>query len=141
MNIKEFKNILNKLSNDFDNDDATILVDNVKYNLNDIVISKNDIMFTVEETPTIVERPKSVDTIFDEESLSALIMTGYNENLLLHTVKAIKTVTGLGLKDSKHLMDTLKDDKKPIIIATGKSHEEYEEIKKQFPDGTTFEES
>jgi ribosomal protein L7/L12 len=141
MIIKELKDLLNKLSNDFDEDEVTILVDNVKYVIHDATISKNDIMFLVEETPIIVERPKPVDTIFDEDYMSALIMTSYNKDLLLRTVKAIKDVTGLGLKESKNLMDDLRYDNKPIIIATGKTHEEYKKMKEKFPDGTTFEES
>jgi len=138
MNISDLNNILEKLSQNFNTNNLAVIIDNVKYPIDDIIVDKDEIIFTIENSPTTII-PVFENTFLDSEIESSLMLVDYNKEKLILTVKIIKDVTGLGLRDAKILFDKLRNNNEPIVIASNLSNKEYEDIKKLFPVGSKFE--
>lgn len=129
MNIKQVKDFLNKLSGDFNNNKISLQLDGKDYNISDFYLTANTLIVEGEEQ-------KFKDTIFDDTVVTTLRCIDWNRNTKLAMVKALKSTIGLGLKDAKRIID----EDIPFIVATGKTSEEYNSIKTEFPPGTIFEE-
>ena len=70
----------------------------------------------------------------EEQSEFDLMLTGHGEKKV-NVIKAVRAITGLGLKDAKTLVDEA-----PSAIKEGVSKEEAEDIKKQLEEaGATVE--
>lgn len=128
MNIRDIKEFINKLSSDFNDKQLSIEVGSKSYQVEDVQLTSSKLVITTKEE-------KFSDTIFDAVIATTLKCISWNTGIKLQMVKATKEATGLGLKDSKDLIDA----NIPFTVACGKSEEEYIRLKNFFPDGAMFE--
>lgn len=128
MNIRDWKEFINKLSSDFNENRITIEVGSKKYQIDSVQLTSKHLVITTKDE-------QFTDTIFDDVSATTLKCISWNKHIKLQMVKSTKEATGLGLKAAKDLIDA----DVPFIIATGKSDAEYATLKNYFPDDTEFE--
>ncbi len=138
MDIQKLQDILDKLAPSFNFNKLTVIVDNHKYTINDIIIDKDELTFAVEDVPTVM-MPIFEDTILDDNIDKLFALTGYPDELLLRTVKSIKDTLKCGLKEAKDLFDALRHENVPIILGKNLSEGEKTCIMDKFPEGCTFD--
>lgn len=128
MIIKQVKEFLKRLSSDFDDNKIVLNVNGKHFNIHDFYLTGNELIVEGEEE-------KFKDTVFDDDTTSSLKCINWNTSIKLQMVKAYKEATGLGLRESKDIIDA----NVPFVVAVGKSNAEYETLKAIFPDDTEFE--
>lgn len=81
-----------------------------------------------------VAAPAAGAAAAEEKTEFNVVMTGFGENKV-NVIKAIRTITGLGLKEAKDLVEAA-----PALVKEGVSKAESAEIKKQLEEaGATVE--
>ena len=76
---------------------------------------------------TIVYQEEVVEEVEQEQTEFDVILKSIGKASKLHTVKLVKDLTSLGLRDAKDLVDSA-----PVKVKEGVSKSEAEELEKQF---------